>query len=308
MKNGRATRTALHLFLVWAMTAAVVPTLGFELVVSAWGGGAGATVPVLALGVPLMVGLLTVAGLPVRTVVPLCGSAPQRLGWAVLVFVLGTLGVLAGLTAYGGGVDLGSAGTRIALTGAPYAVAAALFVPSRWVRLGSLAALAAGVAYGGFVGPAQAQQRHHEAEIARYREHPELLYLGTAPPGMHVSHAEVGPASFAVDYRPVREGYESGYVSLVVRSPFTPAPRCPEPGEKGVTCTVDAYGEMATVHDFPDGTREVTLTRRHRNAKVEVTSQTLDEPGLHHLLNTLHPLTDTELEGLMQEKAIDHRL
>ncbi|UQA92574.1 hypothetical protein [Streptomyces halobius] len=193
MNSGRRALTALHLFLVWALMAAVVPTLGFRLVLSDWGGGAGVTVPVFALGVPLTGGLLATAGLPARTVVPLCGSAPQRLGWAVLVFVLGTLGVLAGLAAYGGDVDLGSANTRIALTGVPYAVAAAFFVPSRWVRLGALVALAAAVAYGGFVGPAQARQRRHEAEVARYREKSELLYLGAAPPGMQVSRAEVGP-------------------------------------------------------------------------------------------------------------------
>ena len=125
---------------------------------------------------------------------------------------------------------------------------------------------------------------------------------------MQVSHAVVGPASFAVDYRPVREGYELGYVGLVVRPPLAPAPRCPEPVEKGVTCTVDAQGEMATVRVVPGGTREVTLTRRHRNTEVEVTSQTLDEPGLHRLLNTLHPLSDTELGNLVREKKIDHRL
>ncbi|MER6015506.1 hypothetical protein [Streptomyces bluensis] len=305
MTSGRGALTALHLFLVWAMTAAMVPVLGFGLLMTAWGGGAGATVPVFALAVPLMVGLLATAGIPVRTMVPLCDSAPRRLGWAALVFVLGTLGVLAGLAAYGGDVDLGSAGTRIALTGVPYAVAAALFVPSRWVRLGAVAVLAAGVAYGGFVGPAQAQQRQHEAEVARYREHQELLYLGAAPAGMQVSRAGAGPASFIVEYRPVRQD-EFGYVDLTVRSPLTPTPRCPELVEKGVTCTVGAHGEMLTVRDFPGG-RAVTLTRRHRNAEVEVTSPTLDEPGLRHLLNTLHPLSDTELEKLMREKKIDHR-
>ncbi|WP_073952766.1 hypothetical protein [Streptomyces kebangsaanensis] len=307
MTSGRGALTALHLFLVWATMAAAVPTLGFVLLVTVWGGGAGAAAPVFVLGVPLTVGLLAAAGVPARTVVPLCGSVPQRLGWAVLVFVLGTLGVLAGLAAYGGGVDLGGAGTRIALTGVPYAVAAALFVPSRWVRLGAVAALAAGVAYGGFVGPAQSQQGRHEAEVSRYREHPELLYLGTAPPGMQVSRAEVGPAYFSVEYRPVRQD-EFAYVGLTVRSPLTPAPRCPELVEKGVTCTVDTHGEMRTVRDFPGGGRAVTLTRRHRNAEAEVTSQTLDEPGLRHLLNTLHPLSDTELEKLMREKKIDHRL
>ncbi|WP_432170292.1 hypothetical protein [Streptomyces sp. 1222.5] len=304
MTSGRGALTALHLFLVWATTAAAMPALGFALVVAGWGGGAGAAVPVLVLGGPIMVVLLAMAGLPARTVVPLCGSAGRRVGWAVAVFALGTLGVLAGLAAYSGDVDLGSAGTRIALTGVPYAVAAAFFVPNPWVRLGAVAALAAGLVYGGFVGPAQARHRHHTAEIARYREHHGLLYLGAAPPGMRVSRAVVGPASFIVDYRPVREGYESGYVGLVVRSPLTRAPRCPEPADKGATCTVDAHGVMRVIRRLPGGAVAVTLTRRHHGAEVEVSSQSLDEPGLRHLLRTLHPLSDTELESLMREKAI----
>ncbi|MFD0381502.1 hypothetical protein ACFQ2B_00855 [Streptomyces stramineus] len=206
MDNSRGALTALHLFLVWVTMAAVMPTLGFGLVVTAWGGGAGATVPVFVLGVPLLVGLLVMAGIPARTVVPLCGSLSRRLGWAVLVLLLGTLGVLAGLAAYGSDVDLGSAGVRIALTGAPYAVAAALFVPDRRVRLGALAVLAAGVAYGGFVSPAQAQQRRHEAEVARYREHPELLYLGAAPAGMEVSRAVAAPPPSASTTTPSGRG------------------------------------------------------------------------------------------------------
>lgn len=306
MTDDRRALTALHLVLVWATMAAAVPALGFGVLVTAWSGGAGSGAPFLALGVPLAVGLLAVAGTPARTVVPLCGSVPRRLGWAMLVFVLGTLGVLAGLTAYGGDVGLGSAGTRIALTGAPYAVAAAFFVPSRWVRLGAVAALAAGVVYGGFVGPAQSKQRQHEAEVARYRERPELLYLGGVPPGMQVSRAEAGPGYFGVEYRSTRED-EFAYVALTVRPPLTPTPRCPEFAESGVTCTVDAHGEMRTVRDFPGGGRAVTLTRHHRNAEAEVTSQTLDERGLLQLLDTLHQLSDTELEKLMREKKIDHR-
>ncbi|MFI1418198.1 hypothetical protein ACH4VX_09425 [Streptomyces sp. NPDC020731] len=132
MTSDRGALTALHLFLVWATTAAVVPALGFGLLVTAGGGGAGAAVPIFVVSVPLTVGLPAAAGIPAKNVVPLCGSVPQRLGWATSVFVLGTLGVLAGLAAYAENVDLGSAGTRIALTGAPYAVAAALFVPNRW--------------------------------------------------------------------------------------------------------------------------------------------------------------------------------
>lgn len=306
MTSGRGAPIALHLFLVWATTAAVVPPLGFAVVLSAWSGGNGAVVPVFLVGVPLSVFLLAMAGIPARTMVPLCGSPWQRLGWAVLVYGLGTIGVAAGLNAYAGGVDLGSAGTRFALTGVPYAVAAAFFVPSGWVRLGAVAALAAGVAYGGFVGPGQAQQREHEAEVARYREHPELLYLGDAPPGMQVSRADVGPASFGVVYGPVQPD-RTAYVGLILRPPITPALRCPEVLLKGETCTVDAHGEMRLARDLP-GQHTVTLTRRRRNVEIEVSSWTLGESGLRHLLNTLHPLSDAELEKMMREKTITHRL
>ncbi|MFG2422731.1 hypothetical protein ACGFWD_27260 [Streptomyces sp. NPDC048448] len=73
--------------------------------------------------------------------------------------------------------------------------------------------------------------------------------------------------------------------------------------EKSVTCTVDVHGEMRMIRRLPGGTRDVTLTRHH-DAEVEVTSQSFDEPGLRRLLNTLHPLSNTELERLMREKVI----
>ncbi|MFD8396289.1 hypothetical protein ACFV2N_45690 [Streptomyces sp. NPDC059680] len=116
----------------------------------------------------------------------------------------------------------------------PYAMAAAFFVPHPWVRLGAVAALAAGVTYGGFVGPARSQQRQHEAEVAQYREHPELLYLGVAPYGMELSRAEAGPAYLTVEHRPVRPD-ELAYADLTLRPPLTPPPRCPDAPAKGET-------------------------------------------------------------------------
>ncbi|WNI32992.1 hypothetical protein [Streptomyces sp. ITFR-6] len=305
MTSDRRGLTALHLLLVWAAMAVTVPALGFTLLASAWGGGFAGTVPVLVLGVPVTVGLLSVTGIPVRGVVPLCDTASRRFGWAVAVFVLGTLGVLAGLAAYGSDVDLGSAGAGFALSGVPYAAAAALFVPSRWVRLGALAAPAAAVAYGGFVGPAQSRERQREAEIARYREHAELLYVAAAPAGMELTRTEAGPGYFRVEYRP--EGRNSmGYVDINLRTALTPAAQCPEPVSKGDSCTVDAHGGMRMVRTFPGG-RTVTLTRRLPGAEAEASSQTLDEPGLRRLLDTLHPLSDPELRELMREKKIDRR-
>ncbi|MGW4779928.1 hypothetical protein ACWEPA_25105 [Streptomyces filamentosus] len=305
MTGTRGALTALHLLLVWAATAALIPMIGFAVVASGWGGGIGAVIPVLAVGVPLMWVLLAMTALPVRTIVPMCGSLRQRLGWAALVFVLGTIGVLAGLGAYLQDVDLGSAGTRFALTGVPYALAAALFVPDWRVRLGTLAVLVCGVGYGVFVGPALAEQREEEAEVARYRQNPELLYLGDSPRGMEISRVRVGPNLFSVDYTPIREGYGLGHVGLWVNHSATPALQCPAPAQKEVTCTVDTHGEMRTVTSFPGGSG-ITLVRRRGDVEVTVTSGSLDETGLRRLLTTLHPLSDAELDELMRGKRIEH--
>ncbi|MFH9011990.1 hypothetical protein ACH4C6_11475 [Streptomyces sp. NPDC017943] len=299
----RGATAALHLLLVWGVAVAAVPALGLALAAAAWGGGGGAAAVVLAVGVPAAVALLAAAAVPAGAVVPLCRTARGRLGWAAAVFLLGTPGVLAGLAAYHAGVDLGGAGTRVALTGLPYAVAAAFFVPDRWVRAGAVAALAAGVAYGGFAGPAQARQRQHEAEVARYREYEDVQYLGAAPPGMRVERVRVGPA-FGVEYRGVREDGLS-LVTLTVRSPWAPRARCPELPEEGSTCTADAQGGIRRIRPIPGGRPEITLVRRYRGREAEVSSQTLGEPGLRRLLDTLRPLSDAELERLMRQDRVD---
>ncbi|MFF2377846.1 hypothetical protein ACFVUW_26010 [Streptomyces xiamenensis] len=304
MTRGGRALTALHLLLVWAAMALAIPALGFGLLMAAWGSGAAAAAPVLLLGVALTMGLLVAVGVSARPVVPMCSSPPRRLGWAAVVFVLGTLGVLAGLAAYGGDVDMGTATTRVALTGLPYAVAAAFFVPSGWVRLGAVAALMAGVLYAGIVGPAYAQQRRHEAEIAMYQERAELLYLATTPPGMRLHHAYLGPADFTVEYRPLQHT-EPGYAHLTIRSSPTPVLRCPEVPRENETCTVDAAGDLRLVRDLAEGPG-ITLVRRHGNAEVEVFSQALDEAGLRTLLSTLRPLSETELEDLLRERRIDN--
>lgn len=165
--------------------------------------------------------------------------------------------------------------------------------------------LVCGVGYGVFVGPALAEQRQEEAESARYRQNPELLYLGDSPQGMEISRVRVGPNLFSVDYTPVRAGYDLGHVGLWVNHSITPALQCPEPAQKEVTCTVNTHGEMRTVISFPGG-RGITLVRRHGDVEVTVTSESLEETGLRRFLTTLHPLSDAELDELMREKKIEH--
>ena len=123
---------------------------------------------------------------------------------------------------------------------------------------------------------------------------------------MRVSQAVVGHGQFSVDYRPI-EPDQSGYVSLTVRSPNTPnTPKatCALLVQKDVTCTVDEHGEIRVASSLPHDGHHIRLIREHRGAEVEASSQSLAEPGLRHLLNTLHPLSDEELENMMREKTI----
>ncbi|QDY79466.1 hypothetical protein [Streptomyces qinzhouensis] len=154
MTRDKAKPTALHLLLVWGAMTAAMPVLGYGLLMAGWVGGYGAAALVFGLGVPLILGLLVTTAEPVRAMLPILASRGGRLCWAVMVFVLGTLGAGAGVVFYFEGGDLGSAGTRIVLAGAPYAVAAALLVPGWRVRLGAVAVLAAGTVYGVLAAPA----------------------------------------------------------------------------------------------------------------------------------------------------------
>ncbi|WP_420075771.1 hypothetical protein ACOAKG_01115 [Streptomyces sp. JL3001] len=94
-------------------------------------------------------------------------------------------------------------------------------------------------------------------------------------------------------------------MGLTMRSQLTPTAQCPELVQKDVTRSVDARGDIRTVRELPGGTHAITLTRHLRHAEAEVNSQYLDESGLRHLLDTLHPLSDKELEKLMREKVIE---
>ncbi|WP_424217339.1 hypothetical protein ACN20G_35250 (plasmid) [Streptomyces sp. BI20] len=156
MRWDKGALTALHLLTVWGLMTAAGPALGFTVFAAGWGGGTGGMAIALALGVPVVVLLLTLVARSARNLIPTCASTGGRVRWAVAVFLLGTCGVVGGIAAYSKGVDLGSAGTRFALTGLPYTVAAALFVPGWWARAGALAVLTAGLLYGGAFGPVSA--------------------------------------------------------------------------------------------------------------------------------------------------------
>ncbi|WP_416974397.1 hypothetical protein [Streptomyces sp. 4F14] len=302
MVSDRRAPGVWHPLLVWGAMATVMPVLGFGLLAVGWGKGGGAVGVALLVVVPLVIGLLSVLA-PASDVVPWCATRSGRIGWAVTVFTLGTGGVLAGLAAYGQDVDLGSAATRVALTGLPYAVVAAFLVPGRWVRAGAAAVLVAGVVYGGYVGPSQGREREQAAEVARYREHAEVLYLGVTPPGMRMVRAVVGGASFDVEYHwavPDR----SGYVGVMVRSPLSPPMVCPERAETGVSCVAGAGGEVREVRSLPGGEQVVTLFRWHEGAGVQVTGQGVGEAALRGVLDGLHPVSEGELEGLMREGVI----
>ncbi|QNP71905.1 hypothetical protein IAG44_22485 [Streptomyces roseirectus] len=297
MTSGRVPQVVRHLLLVWVAMAVVGPVVGVGVFMAGWGGGGGAALVVAGVGVPVVVGLLVVLA-PEGDVVPWCGSRGGRVGWAVTVFLVGTAGVAAGVGAYGGDVDLGGPAMRVALVGVPYAVVAAFFVPGRWVRAAGVGVLAAGVAYGGFVGPAQARERERAAEVAAYREHPEVLYVIDTPPGMRMVRATIG-VYVSFEYHSL-DGSTPGYVGLTVRSPLSQPVNCAVFTDARDRCTREADGDVRVARG--DGTR--SLFRRHLGAEAEISSRTLDDAALNKLLGTLHPVSDGELDAMMREGVI----
>jgi hypothetical protein len=140
---------ALHLFLVGLTMTLLWWPLYVFLVLLYWDGGISGVAHGFALASPVAVALLFVAALPVRRVVPACASAGGRLVWAVVVFVLGTPGVLVFGFSYYSDQGLGLLGV-----GLLYAMIAAFFVPDRQIRVGVGAVLAGVVAFGGLIAMA----------------------------------------------------------------------------------------------------------------------------------------------------------
>ncbi|MEV6397064.1 hypothetical protein AB0M39_20130 [Streptomyces sp. NPDC051907] len=297
-----AARTAGHLLLVWIVGAALAPALGFATVGAVWVGGPGATLAVLLVGGLLSIAALAATGLVVRDVVPLCATARGLMGWAATVLVGGTLGALGGFAAWTTDeFDLGGADMRIALSGLPYAVVAAFFVPSRSVRLTSAVALAGTLAFTTYTLQEAGERDRLDSLLNRSGLAREERLLIEPPGGLEAEEGSgtLGPNEFRMHFTQGGEpGASPGFDYRVSRRADGDCPK-DLPGRIGCR---DAGGGVTVVtqrHDDGEVWEYVHL-RRDGLLLTARTTEGMGVPQLRQALEKARPATDEELLDIVR--------
>lgn len=254
-------------------------------------------------GGAVTVTVLAATGLVVRTVVPLCGTTRGLIGWAVAVFAGGTLGSIAGLTAWTTDeFDLGSADVRIALTGIPYALTAAFFIPGRAIRLASAAALAGTVAFAAYTLQQAGERDTLNALLAGDPlPHEERLLID--PPADYAIEPDsgtLGPAEFRLHFTAGgRQGASPGFDYRVARRPDGD---CPEDLPGRISCEDAGDGFTVVTQRHDDG--EVWTYVHLRRDGLLLTARTapgMDVPKLRAALAAARPATNEELLKILRE-------
>jgi len=292
----RWTHLALYLGLVWAAGALVVPRayrIGF-------GRGLGIDVdrlPAIAIGAAAMVGVLAVGVAPVGHVVRPCRTPGGRLGWAVTVFVGGTVGLAAGIGAWrSGALHVGGPAQRAALCGVPYALVAALFIAGVTVRLISGVAMLGVVAYGTAVTHKSQQEKEMRGLMASTSLARQELLLPDPPAGYRVDegNGDLAADGFRVHYVPYAPSTAGGGrpdVAFMVS-------RGTGRGGGGITEATRTLGGGAVeivLWEHRDGTR-LTVTARGPSGPA-------DRDELHRMLRTARPASDAEVLRVLRRPA-----
>ncbi|MCX4824126.1 hypothetical protein OG883_30520 [Streptomyces sp. NBC_01142] len=295
--------TAGHLLLVWFFGSAVAPALGFAIVGAGWGGGMPAALITLLVGGPVAVAALAALGRLARGMVPLCATTGGLIGWAVTVFAGGTLGAIAGAAAWTTEeFGRGSAEVLIPLSGIPYALTAAFFVPGRAVRLTSAAALAGTLAFAAYTLH-QARERDTLNELLAGDPLSREQRLLIDPPGDYEFEEDsgtLGPTDFRVHFTAGGgQGASPGF-------PYQVTERrdgdCPEdlPGRISCEDVGDGFTVVTQRHDDGDVWSYVHL-RRGGLLLAARTAPGLGVPELRAALAAARPATDDELLRVLRE-------
>ncbi|MEU1803152.1 hypothetical protein [Streptomyces sp. NPDC019937] len=287
----RWTHLALYLGLVWAAGALVVPRtyrIGF-------GHGLGLDVdrlPAVAIGAAAMVSVLAVGVAPVGHVVRPCRTAGGRLGWAMTVFLGGTVGLAAGIGAWrSGALHVGGPAQRAALCGVPYALVAALFIAGVTVRLISGVAVLGVVAYGTAVTHKSQQEREMRGLMSGTSLARQELLLPDAPAGYRVDE---GNGNLTVD------GFRVHYLPYVPSAADVAFMVTRDSGRGG-----DGITEM-TRH-LGGGGVEMVLSAHRDGMLLTVTaygtSGPADRDELRRMLRTARPASDAEVLRALRRPA-----
>lgn len=290
----RWTHLALYLGLVWAAGALMVPRayrIGF-------GHGLGIDVerlPAIAIGAAAMVSVLAVGVAPVGHVVRPCRTAGGRLGWAVTVFLGGTVGLAAGIGAWrSGALHVGGPAQRAALCGVPYALVAALFIAGVTVRLISGVAVLGVVAYGTAVTHKSQQEKEMRGLMAGTSLARQDLLLPDPPAGYRVDEGNgvLTADGFGVHYLPYVPG-AADVAFMVSRDPLR--------NSGGITEVTRHLGAGAV---------GIVLSAHHDGMRITVTASgpsgprgPADRDELRRMLHTARPASDAEVLRALRRPA-----
>ncbi|MFI0781084.1 hypothetical protein [Streptomyces sp. NPDC021212] len=290
----RWTHLALYLGLVWAAGALVVPRayrIGF-------GHGLGLDVdrlPAVAIGAAAMVSVLAVGVAPVGHVVRPCRTPGGRLGWAVTVFLGGTVGLAAGIGAWrSGALHVGGPAQRAALCGVPYALVAALFIAGVAVRLISGVAVLGVVAYGTAVTHKSQQEKEMRGLMSGTSLARQELLLPDPPAGYRVDEGsgDLTADGFRVHYLP--------YMASAADVAFMVTRLGHDAARDGGDIT------EATRH-LGGGAVEIVLSEHRDGMRLTVTAQgtrgPADRDELRRMLHTARPASDAEILRALRRPA-----
>jgi hypothetical protein len=292
----RWTHLALYLGLVWAAGALVMPRayrIGF-------GHRLGLDIdrlPAMAVGAAAMVSVLAVGVAPVGQVVSACRTAGGRFGWAVTVFLGGTVGLAAGIGAWrSGALDVGGPAQRAALCGVPYALVAALFIAGVTVRLISGMAVLGMVAYGTAVTHKSQQEKEMRGLMAGTSLARQELLLPDPPAGYRVDE---GNGALTAD------GFRVHYIPYVPGAAGVGRPDVAFVVSRGTGR--DGGGISEVTREFGGGGVEVVLSAHRDGVRLAVTVHgtrgPADRDELRRMLRTAHPATDGEVLRALRRPA-----
>ncbi|MFI0818215.1 hypothetical protein ACH4TX_16230 [Streptomyces sp. NPDC021098] len=295
----RWTHLALYLGLVWAAGALVVPR-AYRI---SFGQGLGLDVdrlPAIGIGAAAMVSVLAVGVAPVGHVVRPCRTASGRLGWAVTVFLGGTVGLSAGIGAWhSGALDVGGPAQRAALCGVPYALVAALFIAGVTVRLISGVAVLGVMAYGTAVTHKSQQEKEMRGLMSGTSLARQELLLPDPPAGYRVDEGNgtLTADGFRVHYLPYIPS-AAGAARPDVAFMVTRLPH-------GIG--QDGDGVTEATRDLGGGVVEIVLSAHRDGMRLTVTaygaSGPADRDELRRMLHTAHPASDAEVLRALRRPA-----
>lgn len=303
---GRAQREAAgrvlaHLAAVWLVGCIVTGLQWYAAVIALFIGRATLRVAVVVAVVILAVAVFAGLGTTVRTMVPVMRRRRGLWAWAAGVHVLGTCGVFgAAVVNYAIDRMVGDLWLYV-VGGACYALAAALFLPGIRIRIGALAAASALAATGSYAAWAASRPPTVEEWITANRVDRALLRVGGPPPGYTLRVLGASEDGFGAEYeRAPSARLHLGVARTGHDTRRADAHGCPVPVGQPIRCEDDGGGRQSVRYEGDHEHQELRLRRDGLVYTVAMEGIHTDLSAARHILSTLRPATDAELDSLLE--------